>query len=474
MAKVYRTELSPVSFLRRNAYVHPDKTAVVHGDRRYSYGEFALRVDRLAASLRAAGLAKHQRVAFLAPNIPPMLEAHFAVPAAGGVLVAINTRLSSSEIDYILQHSGARFLFVDRELQSQVANVDLSGIEVIEIHDTGAAGDPYETFIAAGPPEPGPNLLADEEEPISINYTSGTTGQPKGVVYTHRGAYLNALGEALEIGLAAASVFLWTLPMFHCNGWCFTWAVTAVGGTHVCLRQVDPARIWALFADENITHYNGAPTVHTMLLNSPDARCLDRPITATIAGAPPSPTLLGQLQPAAGKIKNVPDLQVAYLDQHRQQLDLDATAQDAVSEGSDQVIVNGKPKHIIGYLQDFMFTPQKSRSKVRVLSGGERNRLLLAKILLKPCDILVMDEPTNDLDIESLELLEEFLVNFNGTLLLVSHDRSLLNNAVTNCLVFNNNAKIENLIGGYDDAMAQLTPKTSCFLITLYFFARFR
>ena len=296
MAKVYRTELSPVSFLRRNAYVHPDKTAVVHGDRRYSYGEFALRVDRLAASLRAAGLAKHQRVAFLAPNIPPMLEAHFAVPAAGGVLVAINTRLSSSEIDYILQHSGARFLFVDRELQSQVANVDLSGIEVIEIHDTGAAGDPYETFIAAGPPEPGPNLLADEEEPISINYTSGTTGQPKGVVYTHRGAYLNALGEALEIGLAAASVFLWTLPMFHCNGWCFTWAVTAVGGTHVCLRQVDPARIWALFADENITHYNGAPTVHTMLLNSPDASCLDRPITATIAGAPPSPTLLGQLQ----------------------------------------------------------------------------------------------------------------------------------------------------------------------------------
>ena len=178
MAKVYRTELSPVSFLRRNASVPPDKTAVVHGDRRYNYGEFAMRGDRLASSLRAASLAKHQRVAFLAPNIPPMLEAHFAVPAAGGILVAINTRLSSSEIDYILQHSGARFLFVDRELQPQIADLDLSGIEVVEIHDTGAGDDPYETFIAAGSPEPGPNLLADEEEPISIYSTSGTTGRP--------------------------------------------------------------------------------------------------------------------------------------------------------------------------------------------------------------------------------------------------------------------------------------------------------
>ena len=295
-AKVYRTELSPVAFLRRNAYVYPDKTAVIHGERRYSYAAFNARVNRLAAALRATGLEKHQRVAFLAPNIPPLLEAHFAVPAAGGILVAINTRLSASEIEYILQHSGARLLFVDHALYPLVADLDLSGLHVIEIHDTGTADDPYETFIASGSPEPGPDLLADEEEPISINYTSGTTGRPKGVVYTHRGAYLNAIGEALETGMVADSVFLWTLPMFHCNGWCFTWAVTAVGGTHVCLRNIDPEHIWDLFANAGITHYNGAPTVHTMLLNSPSAHRLDNTVTATIAGAPPSPTLLGQLQ----------------------------------------------------------------------------------------------------------------------------------------------------------------------------------
>ena len=294
--KVYRTELSPVAFLRRNAYVHPDKTAVVHGKRRYSYAVFSERVNRLSSALLSAGLEKHDRVAFLAPNIPPLLEAHFAVPAARGVLVAINTRLGTAEIDHILQHSSARLLFIDRALYPQIAELDLSSLQVIEIHDTSINDDPYETFIATGSPEPGPDLLVDEEEPISINYTSGTTGRPKGVVYTHRGTYLNALGEVLETGLTADSSFLWTLPMFHCNGWCFTWAVTAVGGTHVCLRTVDPERIWQLFADEDISHYNGAPTVHTMLLNSSSAHKLDQPITATIAGAPPSPTLLGQLR----------------------------------------------------------------------------------------------------------------------------------------------------------------------------------
>ncbi len=293
---VYRTELTPVAFLRRNAAVFPERIAIVHGQRRITYAEFEDRVNRLCAALLDAGLEKHQRVAFLSPNTPALLEAHFAVPAAGGILVAINTRLNTQEIEYILQDSGARFLFVDRELYPLVADLDLSALQVIHIHDTGEDGDPYEALLAAAAAEPGPDLLEDEEEPISMNYTSGTTGRPKGVLYTHRGAYLNALGEVIETGMSFDSVYLWTLPMFHCNGWCFTWAVTAVAGTHVCLREIDPERIWELLHEEGVTHYNGAPTVQIMLVNSPRSRRLERPVTVTIAGAPPSPTLLGQLQ----------------------------------------------------------------------------------------------------------------------------------------------------------------------------------
>jgi fatty-acyl-CoA synthase len=293
---VYRTELTPVAFLRRSAAVFPDRSAVVHGQRRITYAEFEERVNRLSSALLDAGLEKHQRVAFLSPNTPALLEAHFAVPAAGGILVAINTRLSTQEIEYILQDSGARFLFVDRELYSLVEDLDLSDLQVVHIHDTGDRDDPYEVLLAAGSSMPGPDRLEDEEEPISMNYTSGTTGRPKGVLYTHRGAYLNALGEVIETGMNFDSVYLWTLPMFHCNGWCFTWAVTAVAGTHVCLRQLDPDHIWELLRQEGVTHYNGAPTVQIMLVNSPRAQRLERPVTVAVAGAPPSPTLLGQLQ----------------------------------------------------------------------------------------------------------------------------------------------------------------------------------
>ncbi len=294
--KVSRTELTPVSFLRRNAYVFPDKVAIVHGDRRYTYRQFEERVDRLASALRAAGLEKHDRVAFLCPNIPPMLEAHFGIPAAGGVLVAINTRLSSEEVGYILEHSGAKFLFVDHELEPVIEPLTLDGLEVIRITDTGAPGDPYEDFLARGSTDPVESWLEDEEEPISINYTSGTTGRPKGVMYTHRGAYLNALGEVIETGMQPESVYMWTLPMFHCNGWCFTWGVTAVGARHVCLRGVDFDRIWELLDGEGVTHYNGAPTVQIGVVNHAKAHSLDREVTVCVAGAPPSPTLLGQMK----------------------------------------------------------------------------------------------------------------------------------------------------------------------------------
>jgi fatty-acyl-CoA synthase len=292
--KVYRSELSPVSFLRRSAYMFPEKTAVVYGGRRYSYSELEERVNRLASRLRDSGLGKGERVAFLCPNTPPMLEGHFAVPAAGLVLVAINTRLGRDEVTYIVEHSGAKMVFVDAELEALLDDVD-DEVERIRIDDTGEPGDPYEDYLAKGSPEPAGSVLEDEEETISINYTSGTTGRPKGVMYTHRGAYLSALGNAIEIGMGYETRYLWTLPMFHCNGWTFPWAVTAVAATHVCLRKVEPPRIWELFEEENITHYCAAPTVQIGIVNEDAAHPLEIPVTAAIAGAPPSPTLLGGL-----------------------------------------------------------------------------------------------------------------------------------------------------------------------------------
>ncbi len=222
--KVYRSELTPISFLARSASVFPEKTAVVDGDRHYNYREFAERVNRLASHLRAAGLHKHDRVAFLCPNTSALLEAHFAVPAAGGILVAINNRLNAQEIDFILRHSGSTFLFVDAELFSLIEPLSLEGLRVVRIDGAGASDDPYEQFLASGSPAPVESWFEDEEETIAINYTSGTTGNPKGAMYSYRGAYLNALAQIIETGMNSQSVYLWTLPMFHCSGWCFTWA----------------------------------------------------------------------------------------------------------------------------------------------------------------------------------------------------------------------------------------------------------
>ena len=292
--KVYRTELTPVSFLRRSAYMFPDKEAVVHGERRYTYSEFEARVNRLASRLKDGGFQKGDRIAFLCPNIPPMLEGTFAVPAAGLVMVPINTRLSAGEVEYIVEHSGAKMVFVDAELEDLLEGVDES-VEVIRIDDTGERGDPYEDYLAEGSPEQVPSVLEDEEETISINYTSGTTGRPKGVMYTYRGAYLSALGNVIETQMNYETRYLWTLPMFHCNGWTYPWAVTAVAGTHVCLRKVEPGRIWDLFESERISHYCAAPTVQIPLANDEGRRELDHQVTAAIAGYVPTPTLLQQL-----------------------------------------------------------------------------------------------------------------------------------------------------------------------------------
>jgi fatty-acyl-CoA synthase len=290
-----RLELSPLNFLRRNAQALGQRPAVVHGERRMNYAELEERCNRLASALRDRGIERHDRVAILAPNIPALLEAHYGIPLAGAVLVAMNTRLSPKEVAHILKDSEARLLLVDAELKELVDDSDIDGIETIVIEDSGQDDDPYEQFLAAGSPGTPENWLEDENEPISINYTSGTTGRSKGVVYTHRGAYLQAHGVALEVGLGYDSVHLWTLPMFHCNGWCLTWGVTAVAGVHVCLRRVDPERIWDLFDSEAVTHYSGAPTIHMSIVNHDKAHPLKRHVTVPTGGSPPTPALLKKM-----------------------------------------------------------------------------------------------------------------------------------------------------------------------------------
>jgi fatty-acyl-CoA synthase len=310
-SSVFRTELNPVDFLRRAAYVYPEKIAVVDKERRYSYAQLAMRSWQLANALRSAGLRKGDRVATLLFNSSPMLEAHLGVPAAGGILVAVNNRLASPEVGHILQHSGARFLLLDVELESLLAPLRLSDLTVIRVGGPDT-GDQYERFLAAAAGAMPDSWLEDEEETISINYTSGTTGQPKGVQYTYRGAYLNALNEVIVAGMSPESVYLWTLPMFHCNGWCFPWAVTAVAGTHVMLRAVDPDVVWRMIDEEGVTHYNGAPTVQQLVINHPRAHRLERQVTAMVAASPPSPTLLARMAELDFRIVHVYGLTETY------------------------------------------------------------------------------------------------------------------------------------------------------------------
>jgi fatty-acyl-CoA synthase len=316
---VARTELTPLSFLERSAAVFPDRVAIVHGERRLSYADFASHATRLANALRACGVTPGDRVAYLCPNIPELLVAHFGVPLARAVLVAINSRLSSDEVRYICDHSGAKVLVADTELTGVLEPIagELTTVEkIVAIDDVGVdpavPAERYEDFLDTEGTEPLPWAVDDEERVISINYTSGTTGRPKGVMYTHRGAYLNALGEVVHSDHSSDSVYLWTLPMFHCNGWCTTWGVTAVGGRHVCLRAVEPSRVWRLLRDEGVTHLNGAPTVLISLVNAPEAAPLDRRLTVTTAGAPPSPTIIGQMTALGARIVHVYGLTETY------------------------------------------------------------------------------------------------------------------------------------------------------------------
>ena len=286
--------LTPTAFLARAGHVFADRVAVIDGERRYTYAEFLDRTLRLAGALRALGVADGDRVAVLAPNTHVLLEGHYGVPFAGAVLVALNPRLTASDLAQIVEHAGASILIYDSDYAptaSEIQRVVGSGLRLVQ----AGGQDEYEGLLERATPYSAE--VADERGLISINYTSGTTGAPKGVMYHHRGAYLQALAMALHTQLDSASVFLWTLPMFHCNGWCFTWAVTAAGATHLCLRKADPALIWKHIGASGVTHFNAAPTILIMLAwdrSAPHGR-LGRRVRVATGGAPPTPALLGRM-----------------------------------------------------------------------------------------------------------------------------------------------------------------------------------
>ncbi len=284
--------LTPTAFLRRSASVFADKTAVIDGDQRWTYAQLLERCTRLAGALRNAGVQAGERVAVLAPNTHVLLESHYGVPFAGAVLVALNVRLTAAELSYIIEHSDAKILIYDFEFEDTARAIAAAVKHKLTLI-RASGDDQYEKFLTDATPLTEP--VADERSLISINYTSGTTGKPKGVMYHHRGAYLQALAMAMHSTLNESSVFLWTLPMFHCNGWCFTWAVTAAGGTHLCLRKADPALIWQHLRDSGVTQFNAAPTILIMLAWHDHAQPLPHTVNVSTGGAPPTPALLARM-----------------------------------------------------------------------------------------------------------------------------------------------------------------------------------
>ncbi|MGK9230732.1 acyl-CoA synthetase [Inquilinus limosus] len=314
--------LTPISFLGRTALAHPDRTAVVYGDVKRSWRETAERCRRLASALSRRGIGRNDTVAVMAPNVPEAFEATFGAPMAGAVLCALNIRLDAAAIAFQLRHSETRILLADREYAAVVRDA-LAQLEappvVVDIVDPAVAGEPigdltYEDLLAEGDPAWPGVMPGDEWDAIALGYTSGTTGDPKGVVTHHRGAYLNALGNVVTWGMPHHPVYLWTLPMFHCNGWCFPWTITAMAGTHVCLRRVAAREIYAAIADHGVTHLCGAPIVMSMLLNAPAGERRDFPqaVQMMTAASPPPAAVLEGMARLGIKVTHVYGLTEVY------------------------------------------------------------------------------------------------------------------------------------------------------------------
>ncbi|MDO8696541.1 MAG: acyl-CoA synthetase [Pseudomonas sp.] len=318
------TALSPLSFLARAAHVYPERTAVIYGAIEHSWASTYARCRRLASALAQHGVQRGDTVAVLLPNVPAMYEAHFGVPMAGAVLNTLNTRLDAEAIAFMLQHGEAKVLLTDREfapLVEQALNM-LSGARplVVDVDDSSYSGGKllgeieYEAFLAAGDPQFAWQLPPDEWDAISLNYTSGTTGNPKGVVYHHRGAYLNATSNLVSWNMPAHATYLWTLPMFHCNGWCFPWTLAANAGTNICLRRVDAAAVFELIRVHQVSHYCGAPIVHNLLINAPEAlrAGITHPVHCLIAGAAPPAAVIEGMERIGFNLTHVYGLTETY------------------------------------------------------------------------------------------------------------------------------------------------------------------